>query len=384
MESSTWNRRQWIVTTSVAGAASIVGRSSLAAAATIKKLRVISHKPSAYHGWPTLAQGPQHELLLVYSGGRESHVCPFGQVELMRSHDEGESWSYPEVILDGPIDDRDAGVVVTPKGTILATSFSSLAYASILDGASPDTWDKERLARWKAAHQRVNESERKTALGTWMIRSEDGGLSWSGRYDSLVNSPHGPIVTSQGRLLYVGISLWSENRRVAVAESEDDGQTWDWLSDIPIRKGDVATEYHELHMVESQPGHLVVHIRNHNPTHARETLQCESTDGGRTWSEPHSIGVWGLPSHLLRLQDGRLLMSYGYRRKPFGNQSRVSSDGGKTWGEPLTISADAIGGDLGYPSTVELSDGDLLSVWYEKIAGSSKAVLRQARWRLPE
>jgi hypothetical protein len=44
-----------------------------------------------------------------------------------------------------------------------------------------------------------------------------------------------------------------------------------------------------------------------------ETLQCESADGGKTWCEPHEIGVWGLPSHLLRLRNGNLLMTYGYR-----------------------------------------------------------------------
>ena len=75
-------------------------------------------------------------------------------------------------------------------------------------------------------------------------------------------------------------------------------------------------------------------------------------------------------------------MSYGHRRKPFGNQARISDDGGKTWSEPITISADGAGGDLGYPSTVELGDGSLLTVWYEKPAGSSPAGLRQARWML--
>ena len=69
--------------------------------------------------------------------------------------------------------------------------------------------------------------------------------------------------------------------------------------------------------MEAQDGTLIVHVRNHNKTHERETLQTESTDGGRTWSVPRSIGVWGLPSHLLRLQDDRLVMVYGYRRKPY-------------------------------------------------------------------
>ena len=94
------------------------------------------------------------------------------------------------------------------------------------------------------------------------------------------------------------------------------------------------------------------------------------------------IGVWGTPSFLTRLRNGNLLMTYGYRRAPFGNQARVSEDGGKTWSEPLTISGDGMGGDLGYPSTVELADGTLLTAWYETMKGNSHAVLRQAHWRV--
>lgn len=352
--------------------------------AKVSAPKVISQHPEHYHGWPTLAKGNDGELLLVCSGGRELHVCPFGRVELMRSHDKGQTWSPPEVVLDGPIDDRDAGVVVTPTGAILITTFTSLAYVPGLTKAlaAPKTWDPKRLARWRGAHERINESARQAALGTWMTRSDDGGVSWSGRYDSVVNSPHGPIVTRKSGLLYAGISLWQKNRQVGVAKSKDDGQSWEWFGEIPVRDGDSADDYHELHMVEAQTGELIVHIRNHNAKNARETLQSRSTDGGKTWSTPHSIGVWGLPSHLLRLRDGRLIMTYGHRRKPFGNQARISDDDGKSWSEPLTISGDGIGGDLGYPSTVELGDGELLTAWYERLADSPRAVLRQARWTL--
>jgi hypothetical protein len=184
-------------------------------------------------------------------------------------------------------------------------------------------------------------------------------------------------------VLYPGKVLWQgEKGKIGVAESFDDGRNWNWLAEIPTREGDRNANYHELHGVEAKSGKLIVQIRNHNPNHSRETLQTESTDGGRTWSTPHSIGVWGLPSFLTRLNDDRLLMSYGHRRKPFGNQARLSSDEGQTWSEPMIISGDGAGGDLGYPSTVQLSDGSLLTVWYENMAGSSKAVLRQARWEL--
>jgi hypothetical protein len=134
--------------------------------------------------------------------------------------------------------------------------------------------------------------------------------------------------------------------------------------------------------VETKSGKLIARIRNENPSNNNETLQSESTDGGRTWTTPHAIGVWGLPSHLLRLHDGRLLMSYGHRRPLFGNRARIGADEGATWSGPLIISEDGAGGDLGYPSTVELSDASLLTVWYEVRPSSSRTVLRQARWSL--
>jgi len=76
------------------------------------------------------------------------------------------------------------------------------------------------------------------------------------------------------------------------------------------------------------------------------------------------------------------LMSYGHRSKPYGNQARVSADHGKTWSGPIIVSGDGAGHDLGYPSTVQIEDGSLVTVWYEKLAGDSLAVLRQAHWKL--
>ena len=291
--------------------------------------------------------------------------------------------------MDSATDDRDAGVCETQNGSLLVTTFTSLAYADYLEGAKPGTkgrfmeWTEERIAAWRTAHERISAADREDMLGTWMLRSTDEGVTWSAPYRVPVNSPHGPIPLSDGRILYAGKRLWHENRRIGVADSHDDGRTWRWLAEIPTRDGDDFAEYHELHIVEAANGRLVVQIRNHNKTNERETLQAESEDGGRTWSVPHPIGVWGLPSHLLRLDDGRLLMSYGHRREPFGNQARLSEDNGDSWSDVMTISADGIGFDLGYPSTVELDDGSLVTVWYERMAGSPYAVLRQATWSIP-
>jgi Neuraminidase (sialidase) len=363
-----------------AGAAAIALNAQTAPPSHVESIVTISRQPEYYHGWPTLAMRRDGELVVTYSGGRDAHVCPFGRVELMRSRDRGQTWSWPEVVLDSPIDDRDSGVLETPSGSLLVTSFTSLAYETVLKEAS--SWTAEKLERWRAANLGTTPEQRRALLDTWMLRSTDGGMTWSAPYRVPVNSPHGPTALTDGRLLYAGKQLWRAGQKVGICESSEDGKTWNWLSEIPARPGDTVAQYHELHAVHAANGRVIVHIRNHNSRNSGETLQTESADGGRNWSTPRAIGVWGLPSHLLRLRDGRLLMSYGYRRAPFGIQARVSSNHGGTWSEPIIISDDGSGIDLGYPSTVELDRGQFLTVWYESLKGSAHAVLRQARWTI--
>ncbi|MEZ5355464.1 MAG: sialidase family protein [Bryobacteraceae bacterium] len=364
-----------------------VGRAAPAPKARIETVDVISRQPRYYHAWPTLARRRNGELVASYSGGREAHVCPFGRVEAITSRDEGRTWSWPRVLMDTPIDDRDSGIVETARGSLLVTTFTSLAYEKVL--AEAKDWEPERLDRWRAVQHATSADERQGLLGAWMLRSTDGGLTWSAPFRVPVTSPHGPVAVSGGRLLYPG-KRYPNNGAIGVCESTDDGVTWRWLAQIPSRAGDAFADYHELHAVETADKRIVAHIRNHNKANDRETLQSESTDGGRTWSVPRPIGVWGLPSHLLRLRDGRLLMSYGYRRDPRGNHARISEDHGRTWSEPIVLSADGTG-DLGYPSTVELGDGSLLTLWYEfrnsgstvaKLASPPLSVLRLARWSL--
>lgn len=195
-------RRDFIYTSAAAAAL----RAQPATRGHIEAVVTISRQPEYYHGWPTLAARRNGELLLAYSGGRDAHICPFGRVELMRSRDGGRTWSWPEVILDSPIDDRDSGVLETPSGSLLVTTFTSLAYEAVLKEASG--WPVEKLERWRAADLRTTPEQRRALLDTWMLRSTDGGMTWSAPYRVPVNSPHGPTALADGRLLYAGKQLW--------------------------------------------------------------------------------------------------------------------------------------------------------------------------------
>src|SRR5690606_16862768 len=123
-----------------------------------------------------IARTKNGDLLLACSGGRESHVCPFGRVELMTSRDGGKSWTWPRTLLDSYTDDRDAGVLETDKGTLLVTTFTSLAYVPTLEKMRAAGGDK--FDRWNAAHQRTTDEQRLADVGMWMLRSEDGGATW--------------------------------------------------------------------------------------------------------------------------------------------------------------------------------------------------------------
>ena len=289
------NRREMIRTAATVTSITALSTGGRARAGTVRETSVISLRPHLYHGWPTVARRSSDELLLVCSGGREAHVCPFGWVELMRSHDEGRTWTWPRVLMDGPLDDRDAGVLETRKGSLLVTTFTSVAYEGPLSKAPAESrgsggaWPEEKMARWQAAHARIPVHRREALLGGWMLRSTDGGDTWSAPYRVPVNSPHGPVQLSDGRLLYPGKQFGHGEGRIGACESADDGKSWRWAGGIPTRPGDSQHDYHELHGIEATDGTLIIQIRNHNDANARETLQSESGDGGRTWSDapPH-------------------------------------------------------------------------------------------------
>ena len=67
---------------------------------------------------------------------------------------------------------------------------------------------------------------------------------------------------------------------------------------------------------------------------------------------------------MILLDDGRLLIAYGYRVKPYGIRARVSEDNGQIWGPELVLRDDGGSWDLGYPRIVKLAGGRVLVAYY--------------------
>ncbi len=99
--------------------------------ATIISTQVISKEQGRYIAWPTVAKTSEGELIAVFSGDRDEHVCPWGKTEMIRSSDGGKTWTSPVTVNNTPLDDRDAGIIVTRKGTLLVTWFTSLAFTEL-------------------------------------------------------------------------------------------------------------------------------------------------------------------------------------------------------------------------------------------------------------
>jgi hypothetical protein len=153
-----------------------------------------------------------------------------------------------------------------------------------------------------------------------------------------------------------------EGRPLCV-RTTDGGRSWHFVSWI----GAEPTGYSIMPAtVRLGPTELLTAIRRRDAPKAWiETYR--SIDNGTTWkleAVPAPDLGEGNPASLIRLADGRLCLTYGVRAVPYSIRARLSSDGGHTWGEELVLRDDGAGRDLGYPRSVQRSDGKVVTVYY--------------------
>ncbi len=348
-----------------------------------------------YHGWPSVCKADDGTLFAVCSGYRMAHVCPFGKTVLFASFDEGKTWTKPVIINDSPLDDRDAGIVNLGNGRLLVTWFRHPAsvyltrYLKSISKANTP-WENHIVMAHMASYAALPEEEKQG--GSYIILSEDNGVTWSEPIRLPVSAPHGPNVLRDGTLLYLGKEMYAlpgEERPGAVAayQSSDGGRTWQRLGEVPVPDDLTDDNIHEPHVIELPNGRLLGALRvqgkkKDGEEHLFTVYTTISDDRGKTWSVPQPTGMEGSPPHLLLHTSGAVICAVGRRKPPFGQRAYVSFDGGETWAKEYVLCDNGFNGDLGYPATVELSDGRLLTVYYQQLTPEEKTSILQTIWSL--
>jgi Neuraminidase (sialidase) len=321
--------------------------------------------------WPSLALLSDGTIFATIHN-RPSHGMMEGDVECYASTDEGKTWEYR-----GTPSPHEKDAIRMNHAFGVAQDGSLIVLCSGWGG----------------------KGFREFTLPVMVSRSSDGGRTWD--RNGLVQKgpgvpdliPFGSIVRVGGNLLAVSLYDGTSSKqynRAYVFFSEDDGRTWGnptIIGEPGVFTNPARGNFNETTILASGRDGMIAAARTF--TRQAELAFLYSGDRGRTWRIPDDMIGRGLttlsehPGHLLRLRDGRILLTYGIRHGDRGIGARISEDEGKTWGEPFIIIAYG-GNDGGYPSSVELKDGTIVTAYYSDAnRNHSLYHMGVVRWKTP-
>ncbi len=324
-----------------------------------------------YFGWPTIARLKNGRIVVGASGYRIEHICPFGKAVLAFSDDEGENYTEPMAVIDTVLDDRDVGLTVFGESGLIVTSFNNT-----LD------FQRDNMPQTKECFDYINSvsaEDEAEALGSTFRISNDNGETFGKIFKSPVTSPHGPIVLNDGSVLWIG-TVYGENEKIEVHTIDPESGETTFLSRLDTD----GLMLDEPNAIQLPDGKIVCHFRIEDEKAGIFTLyQAVSQDNGRSWSKPVQIikDDSGAPAHLFLHSSGLLISAFSRRSYPCGIRVILSGDGGENWSDEFIIYENRdTDDDLGYPSTIELGNGTLLTAFYSKDREDSPAVIMQQRW----
>lgn len=327
--------------------------------------------------FPVLIRLQDGRLLAVLRGGG-AHIDVKGRLDIITSRDNGATWSAPQTVVDGPDDDRNPALGQLKDGTIL------LSYV-ILRGYD------ESGVKFKKPGRSGRPFD-----GVYIVRSYDGGRTWtkperSEAIHAFYNdqgavSPFGKIVQLPDGTVLMSVYFEFHDERgfqTYLFRSRDNGRTWD--DPTLVGKG-----VNETAILALREGTLLAAMRSGKDQGEALSITM-SRDQGHTWSTPASVTqVREHPADLIQLRNRDILLSYGERNPPYGIRALVSHDQGRTWtapSAPLILANDASNIDCGYPSSVQLPDGKLLTLYYQvndAATAPASAEARRVIWSLPQ
>ncbi len=190
------------------------------------------------------------------------------------------------------------------------------------------------------------------------------------------------VVLGKHDALMFGSAAKSDGKegRVFCARTTDGGLQWKLVSRIGPEPEGFSIMPSTVRLAGDS---LLTAIRHGRPDYNISVWR--SDDLGHRWSPlGNATGdIGGNPPSLVLLHDGRVCLTYGYRRKPCGARARISSDEGRTWGPEIVLRDDGLTGDLGYPRTVVQPDGKIVTIYYFNGPKDDDRTIQATLWTPP-
>lgn len=324
----------------------------------------------------TIAETTKGDLVATYFGGtkeRNPDVC----IWISRKPKGSNEWLAPQLVADGVfktgseearlagLSGLDSTTTAADKGPILDPKIRK----------NPAGY--QRKACWNPVVYQVPGGELQIyfKIGSnvadwtgWMIRSKDGGKTWS-RREPLKEDYLGPVknkpIMSKGRLI-APTSIEKGGWRLYFEYSDDMGKTWQRTDYVEADKGVLAIQ---PSIMTLKDGRLAAVAR----TRSEHIGITYSSDNGLTWSKLQLIDTPNNNSGLdaVTLKDGTHVLICNDRPIPKGIKggkglrtpvSVMKSDDGQNWTHWITLEDSPIS-QYSYPSIIQTSDGHLHCIY---------------------
>lgn len=366
------------------------------------KMKIIEHRTiyrdGEYVSFPNLAILADGKVICAFRHaldrqkqyGRVTHVDPTAKDVFIKSEDGGKTFS-PQLhtIIDDEMSDQDPCVTVLSDGRMIATYFR---WQLTEIGRGKERWGEENFARYGRSLHGLYDC---FPNGASYSISDDNGQTWrhmpvlrmegvpesGGVRGNCVELPGGDLL-----MPFYGALRLGELSRSGLIHSCDRGETWHYYSTMAFDPA-CAKNFLEPSIYRTDSGRMIGLFRTQSDFYKPGVSfddtylnlhTAVSDDDGKTFGPVEEVpGVWGSnPFHPLRLRSGKVLLSYGYRREPFGIRARLCNSELTDISEApeIILRQDAANGDLGYPNAIQLPDGDVLVTYYIAMADGVRTI----------
>lgn len=307
--------------------------------------------------WPNLTKlddGSIHASIF----NQPSHARLEGSVEVWSTYDGGLFWQKSGVATahDKGTNRMNVAAGKNGKGELVVVASGW----ELKPGETPEA--RKELVR---------------VLRAWVSISSDGGKRWKTYKNVFPEAeegmtefiPFGDVLEAQDgslRVLAYAQSLDKAVNKVSMFRSDDQGKSWRWISHLSDATGptEFAGGHNETAFFQTGPTTWIAAARRWKAGAAMDLFISE--DDGTSWEYQHALTEERQhPGHITSLANGDLLLTYGNRIPgEFGVAVKFSSDKGKSWSEEYLVISDLKSRDCGYPASVQLPDGSILTAYY--------------------